>query len=177
MSNQQTNNRDRFKIPQGLVNSGRTSYKNDTKNDTKNDKINLELNKEYIGLVIGKSGATINQIRSDTGADIQLKKINGSDNQMAIISGSESQIRDAEQYIMKVIKRVQNNSNSVESEDKGIVSSRWNQPMRDNDNRVNYPRDQPRDRQYSRDQPRYRQYSRDQPRDRQYSRDQPRDRQ
>lgn len=145
MSNQKQTNNDRFKIPEGLVNSGRTSYKND-------NKINLELSKEYIGLVIGKGGATINQIRSDTGADIQLKKINGSDNQMAIIGGSESQIRDAEQYIMKVIKRVKNNDRNsggggrFGGGDNDRFGSRWNQSRRDNRNRQNYSRDRNRDR-------------------------------
>tara|TARA_B110001469_G_scaffold126040_1_gene142696 strand:+ start:900 stop:1610 length:711 start_codon:yes stop_codon:yes gene_type:complete len=89
---------------------------------------NLFIDPKHIGIIIGKGGNTINQIRKDTGANIQLKKpTQENPDHYAIINGTDDQITDAIQYINKIINRVfkQDNTNQI--------SNRWNEGRYNNE--------------------------------------------
>jgi hypothetical protein len=89
-------------------------------NTQQNKSEKLIIDSNHIGIIIGKGGNTINQIRKDTGANIQLKKpTHDNPDHCAIINGTDDQISDTIQYINKIINRVfkQDNTNQI--------SDRW----------------------------------------------------
>ena len=67
-------------------------------------KDSLKIDSKKVGIVIGSGGKTINKIRRDTGANINIKKINDTSSN-CYFSGTETQVRDAKQYIQKVINQ------------------------------------------------------------------------
>jgi hypothetical protein len=67
-------------------------------------KDNLKIDSKKVGIVIGTGGKNINKIRKDTGANINIKKINDSLSN-CYINGTEAQVKDAKQYIEKVINQ------------------------------------------------------------------------
>lgn len=67
-------------------------------------KDSLKIDSKKLGIVIGSGGKTINKIRRDTGANINIKKINDTSSN-CYFSGTETQVRDAKQYIQKVINQ------------------------------------------------------------------------
>jgi len=72
---------------------------------------NLKIDIKHVGIVIGSSGKTINRIIDDTGADIKIKKLNDTHSN-CVINGTESQIKDAKQYISKIIDQTKSNRNN-----------------------------------------------------------------
>ena len=87
----------------------------------------LPIEDGFVGLIIGKGGATINQIRTDTGANLSLKKPNKDiSSQWVLITGTEEQVNDATQYIQKIIDRKKNpESHSRSSSDRQNSNGRY----------------------------------------------------
>ena len=73
----------------------------------------LPIQDNLVGLVIGRGGSTINQIREVTGCNVQIRKPNHEfSSQWVLITGEETQVKDAVQYINKIIDRNQSDGNS-----------------------------------------------------------------
>lgn len=86
----------------------------------------LPIEDGFVGLIIGKGGATINQIRTDTGANLSLKKPNREiSSQWVLITGTEEQVNDATQYIQKIIDRKKNPESQSRSSDRQNSNGRY----------------------------------------------------
>ena len=107
--------------------------------NTENKSEKLIIDSKHIGIIIGKGGNTINQIRKDTGANIQLQKpTQANPDHCAIINGTDDQIADSIQYINKIINRVFNQDNTNQ------ISNRWKN-LNDSNQTDSYRRDAGRD--------------------------------